>query len=146
MKTTMQEAQALPKTVAISADVVSYVQENIVEALPEAKTTWYTTKEIKLLQLQTYREALRLSRVVSLAPAESVTNDQRLQCLGIESWTGIDTDPDIAAQVRQGRQHHVRLILQAQHVCTEEDLSMISKRSSASTCQRAYFLANRHLE
>ncbi len=131
----MKEAQAqAPKTVKISD--VSFI--HTIDALPEAKATWFTQLELKNMQLKTYRESLRLSR---LMPGP-FTSDQKLQCLGIESLIV----PAIAIDARQERRNHERLILRAQQFCTDKELSMLSSKNSASACQRAYFLANRHFE
>ena len=147
-KNTMKEAQAAQapkpkKTVAIS-DVDS-IHTLIVDELPEAESTWYTKRETRSMQLEACREALRLSRILLSTAPESITDEQQqqlqLKCLGIENAI-----PDMARQSAQGRRNHLRLILRAQHVYTEEDLSTLSRESSASACQRAYVLGNRDFE
>ncbi len=147
-KNTMKEAQAAQaqapkKTVAIS-DVDS-IHTLVVDELPETTATWYTKRETRSMQVNACREALRLSRVLLSTAPESITDDQQqqlqLKCLGIENAI-----PDMARQASQGRRNHLRLILRAQHVYTEKDLSTLSKTSSASACQRAYMLGTRDFE
>lgn len=133
----MQKAQAQAqarksKTVAFS-DVYTTV---VVDASPKEET-WYTHEETAQMQLGMLREILRISRLVSTSP-ESFTRDLQLQCLGIESYVV----PAVAMLARQERRRHVGLILRAQQVYTDKDLSILSTKSSTTACRRAYVFAN----
>ena len=133
----MQKAQAQAqarksKTVAFS-DVYTTV---VVDASPKEET-WYTHEETAQMQLGMLREILRISRLVSTSP-ESFTRDHQLQCVGIESYVV----PAVAMLARQERRRHVGLILRAQQVYTDKDLSILSTKSSTTACRRAYVFAN----
>jgi len=125
----MKKAQGR-KTVAFS-DVIYVVESS------RDKEISYTHEETARMQLDALREVLRLSRLLSTYP-ESFTKDHHLQCVGIESYV----IPAIAEKARQERMNHARLILWAQRVFTDKGLSILSKKSSLSACQRAYIFAN----
>lgn len=131
MPTNMTKSQGQGcKTVAISDATYTAVVES-------HRETWYTHEEMDRMQLEMLHEVRRLSRLLSTSP-ESFTKAHQLQCVGIENYV----IPAIAKQARQERREHERLILRAQRVVTDKDLSILSNKSSASACQRAYMFAN----
>jgi hypothetical protein len=132
----MNKAKAQGRKTVVISDVTC----TTVAVVESPEESWYTHEETAEMQLETRREVLRLSTLVSTSP-ESFTKDHQLQCLGIESYIV----PAIAMQARQERMKHERLILRAQQLTDCKDLSILSKKTSTSACQRAYVFANRNM-
>ena len=138
-----QEAQARSKTVTFSPDVsVSSAgsswsgHQDKVTSLEESY--WYTEQETFQMLADTYREALRLSRILETFP-ESFKNEQQYQSVGIENYIV----PNMQRRARQDCMRHSNLILRAQGAFTDTELSILSHKSSARARQRAYVYANR---
>ena len=108
------------------------------------KESWYTHEETEQMKVEMFTEALRHSRfrhsrLMRNSPGSFFTKENQLKCVGIECYI----IPAIAEQARQDRSRHKNLVLRAQQVYTEKDLSILSSKSSESARQRAYLIANR---
>lgn len=146
-KAQVQACQAKPqartKTVTFSSDLsVSSAgsswssHQDKTSSLEESY--WYTEQETFQMLADTYREALRLSRILETFP-ESFKNEQQYQSVGIEDYIV----PNMRRQARQDCMRHVNLILRAQGAFTDTELSILSHKSSIRARQRAYVYANR---
>lgn len=137
------QAQARSKTVTFSSDVSvssagSSWSSHQDKATSLEESYWYTEQETFQMLADTYREALRLSRILETFP-ESFKNEQQYQSVGIENYIV----PNMQRRARQDCVRHSDLILCAQGAFTDTELSILSHTSSARARQRAYVYANR---
>jgi hypothetical protein len=134
-KKNTQKPQAQDRKSGVVISDVSYVA--LLDASP--KESWYTHEETERMKVEMFTEAIRHSRLMTNSPGSFFTKENQLKCVGIECYI----IPAIAEQARQDRRRHKNLVLRAQQVYTEKDLSILSSKSSASARQRAYLIANR---
>lgn len=95
---------------------------------------FYSPQELTRIRLQLIRDARRM---MTLAAANNITQDELDECIGIERMLSAD----IARRIAQHKTNHIRSIVSRQGTCTPKELCEMSQASSRFSCEMAERLA-----
>ena len=130
-----------PRSVRFSARSLLVLTEPATDE--ERAVLWYSQREADDQKRRVRRDAIRLARRLASTPASLLRKEDLYHCVGNEGYVS----RDVLRSTREHQDLHVRSVLAAQarqraaEVWDEDELSRLSRASSAPACARAHKIA-----